>query len=68
MRADSSFMVPDVVVEPSSMEPTPHSSSIKDHETAPCLACGQETEIPEEVHSPVCYRPLCNDCDDDQIE
>lgn len=33
-------------------------------ETAPCLSCGAETPLPEEVHSPVCFRPLCEDCDD----
>ncbi|MFC4986664.1 MULTISPECIES: hypothetical protein [Saliphagus] len=32
-------------------------------ETAPCLSCGAETPLPKEVHSPVCFRPLCADCD-----
>lgn len=32
-------------------------------ETAPCVSCGAETLLPEEVHSPVCFRPLCEDCD-----
>jgi hypothetical protein len=32
------------------------------HETAPCVGCGEETQIGEAVTSPVCYRPLCPVC------
>lgn len=42
--------------------PNPDPSSENTQETAPCFACGQQTPLPDDVHSPVCYRPLCEDC------
>ncbi|ADJ14000.1 hypothetical protein C497_16272 [Halalkalicoccus jeotgali B3] len=46
------------------MDPPDSEASPETHETAPCLACGRETPVPDEVHSPVCYRPLCPACRD----
>ena len=36
-------------------------------ETATCVGCGDEVPIGEEdeTASPVCYRPLCEDCRDE---
>lgn len=36
-------------------------------ERVPCIACGDPTPPPEEVNSPVCYRPLCEDCSEPPV-
>ncbi len=65
MAIDEGFRDADPVRE-RTMSPTEPPES--DPETAPCFACGRETELHHDVGSPVCYRPLCEDCDDGTVD